>query len=649
MPPSSYTPARLQLPECALSKRGPRSRCKQPPTDNVAVVAPISQTDQSAQVFPRRIEPDRDDDKSAFAPAVLAAAAAVVAALCGVVALSFESVVTQDSVTAATGEVIGAGVTVAALIALAPVLLVSVMAVFGAIARRAALTGAVTAGYGAVSAGLAVLDVGLLIDPIDSNRLELFRPTTAAALEPGTGAYLVLAAHVLAALGGVFGLVAVSRASMSDGYGHSTHADMTNRASAIRIGGWLSVLAVAAAAVAAGSMFASPYDSSDAIVLVPVVIDSPMTTSVGSGIVALAVLIVVAAALASISPTVAAGAFVGAGLGMLGVTGSRVVAGASSGPGVDEAPGSWVGVFASAVLVVVGVVLVPVSKLRERRGVSAEVRRTTPAESRSATNRWHVVVGVVGVAAGVLIVTGALLPTLSVPDGLPNPTILATRVAAVTGFVLVLASIPMFFSVLAAPVRPALGVVTVAAVMGASGVLQSVVLATDIDGIVLGVGGIATALGTIGAVLCGGCVLLAGSAEREDVDTSDMRVDVGFGSVALLGGLLSAAGLALPLYRGTDVTAAWFGTFPWGWDVWGQAFLAVTIVVSAVVASRSRPARDTPLLVGCVIAMIIYLLGRPLTKTRALEPAIGSGVIFGALGALTLAVAALLSARSRLR
>ncbi|MET4046367.1 MULTISPECIES: hypothetical protein [unclassified Rhodococcus (in: high G+C Gram-positive bacteria)] len=612
-------------------------------------MAPISPTDQSADVLPRRIEPNRDDDKSAFVPAVVAAAVTVLGALCGVVALSFEPVVTQGSVSAASGEVIGAGVTVAALIALTPVVLVAVMAVLGVTARRAALTGAVTAGYGAVSAGLAVLDIGLLVDPIDSNRLELFRPITAAALEPGTGAYLVLAAHVLAALGGLFGLIAVSRASLSDGYGYSTHADMANRASAIRIGGWLSVLAVGAAAVAAGSMFASPYDSSDAIVLVPVVIDSPMTTSVGSGIVALAVLIVAAAALASISPTVAAGASIGAGLGMLGVTGSRVLAGASSGPGVDAAPGSWVGVFASAVLVVVGVVLFPVSKLRERRGDSAEVRRTTPVDSTSATNRWHVVAGVVGVAAGGLIVAGALLPTLSVPDGLPNPTILATRVAAVAGFMLVLASIPLFFSVLAAPVRPVLGVLAVAAVMGASGVLQSVVLATDIDGIALGVGGVATALGTIGAVLCGGCVLLAGSAEREDVDTSDTRIDVGLGSVAWLGGLLSAAGLALPLYRGTDVTAAWFGIFPWGWDVWGQAFLAVTIVVSAVVASRSRPSRGTALLAGCVIAMIIYLLGWPLTETRALEPVIGSGVIVGALGALTLTVAALLSARSRLR
>ncbi|ORI28310.1 hypothetical protein BJI47_03310 [Rhodococcus sp. 1168] len=573
----------------------------------------------------------------------------MVAALCGAVALSFEPVVAQDSVSAASGEPIGAGVTAAALFALVPVVLVAVTAVLGVIARRAALTGAVTAGYGAVSAGLAVLDVGLLIDPIDSNRLELFRPITAAALEPGTGAYLVLAAHVLAALGGLFGLAAVSRASLSDGYGHSTHADMTNRAAAIRIGGWLSVLAVVAAAVAAGSMFASPYDSSDAIVLVPVVIDSPMATAAGSGIVALAVLIVAAAALASISPTVAAGAFVGAGLGILGVTGSRVLAGVSSGAGVDAAPGSWVGVFASAVLVVVGIVLFPVSKSQERRGVSAEVRRASPVDSTPATTRWHVVAGIVGVAAGVLIVAGTLLPTLSVPDGLSDPTILATRVAAVAGFVLVLASIPMFFSVLAAAVRPTLGVLTVAAVMGASGVLQSVVLATDFDGIALGVGGVATALGTVAAVLCGGCVLLAGSAEREDVDTSDTHIDVTLGSVASLGALFAAAGLALPLYRGTDVTAASLGTFPWGWDAWGQAFLAATIVVSAVVASRSRSARGTALLVGCVIAMIIYLLGWPLTKARALEPVIGSGVIVGALGALTLAVAALLSARNRLR
>lgn len=578
---------------------------------------------------------------SSRAAALAATATTSIAALIALASLALEPV------GPAQGGGPQPGVFAGAVVAVAPVVAVAILAILAVIARPA-LAGALTAGYGAISVGLVLLDLGLVSSPIDANRLELFRPTTAEALEPELGAYGLIAAHALAVVGGVLGLVAVGRASFDDGYGHSPRAELTGRSSAVRVGATLSVIAVVASFVAAAAMWAPLYVSTDSIVLVRAVVESPLTTALGSGALALAVVIVVAAALASISPPVAAGAILAAGLGIVGIFGSRVVAGSASGLGVDASAGSWIGAVGGIVLTVVGVLALPIAAVRDRQGdVGEAARRDSKLQDPSSSMRWHVVAGMSGVAGGVLLSAAGFLPILDVPDGMPNPTILATRTALIAGFLLVIASVPMFFSLFAGAVRPALGIIAVAAIMASTGVLQSVVLAADIDGIGLGIGGLATALGATAAAVCGLGVLLAGSSERDDVDTSDMRTDGNVGSVAWLGGIVSAVALGLPLYRGVDTSAASFAEFPWGWDAWGQAAMAVTVVVAVALASRSRPARGTALLVGCAAAMVVYLLGWPLTQSRVLDPVIGAGSFVGALGCVILAVAAALSARRR--
>ncbi|WP_338889964.1 hypothetical protein [Rhodococcus sovatensis] len=601
----------------------------------------MSSPSQTGKVPPRVIEGRSPDGASSRAAALAATAATSIAALIALASLALAPVGAAQGVGPETGVVVGA------VVAVAPVVAVAILAILTVIARPA-LAGALTAGYGAISVGLVLLDLGLVSSPIDANRLELFRPTTAEALEPELGAYGLIAAHALAVVGGVLGLVAVGRASFDDGYGHSPRAELTGRSSAVRIGATLSVIAVVASLVAAAAMWTPPYVSTDSIVLVRAVVESPLTTALGSGALALAVVIVVAAALASISPPVAAGAVLAAGLGIVGIFGSRGVAGSASGPGVDASAGSWIGAVGGIVLTVVGVLALPISAVRDRRGdAGGTTGRDRKLQDPSSSMRWHVVAGMSGVAGGVLLSAAGFLPILDVPDGMPNPTILATRTALIAGFLLVIASVPMFFSLFAGTVRPALGIIAVAAIMASTGVLQSVVLAADIDGIGLGIGGIATALGATAAAVCGLGVLLAGSSERDDVDTSDMRTDGNVGSVAWLGGIVSAVALGLPLYRGVDTSAASFAEFPWGWDAWGQAAMAVTVVVAVLLASRSRPARGTALLVGCAVAMVVYVLGWPLTQARVLDPAIGAGSFVGALGCVILAVAAALSARRR--
>jgi len=46
-----------------------------------------------------------------------------------------------------------------------------------------------------------------------------------------------------------------------------------------------------------------------------------------------------------------------------------------------------------------------------------------------------------------------------------------------------------------------------------------------------------------------------------------------------------------------------------------------------------------------VVAMIVYLLGWPLTQGRVSDPVVGAGAVVGVIGVVVLAVAALLSAR----
>lgn len=599
----------------------------------------VASPSQVGKVPPRSIEGRFEDGKSARPAALAATMVTLLSAVAACAALGLDTASSTD------GGDPGPGVVLAAIVAVGPFASVALLAVLTVFARPA-LAGALTAGYGAVSVGQVMLDLGLVDSPIDANRLELFRPTTAEALDPAIGAYVLLGAHGAAVVGGILGLVAIGRASFEDGYGHSPRADLTGRASAVRFGGFLSVIAVVAALAAAAAMFAPPYISSDSIVLVPAVVESPLTIAIGSGLVALSVLVVVTAALASISPAVASAAVVGVGAGVFGLFGSRVVAGAASGAGIDVSTGAWVGAVSGAVLVMVGILGLPVSAVRDRRG---GVEGPTRGRSSDAVHfmRWHVLAGACGVVAALALGAGALLPILELPTGLPDPRILATRTVAIAAFVLVIASVPLFFSLFAAVVRPALGVISVAALMASSGVLQSLVLATDIDGIGVGIGGFAIGVGAAAAAVCGLAVLVAGSAERDDVDTSDPVVDRPLAWVASIGGLVSAVGLGLPLYRGADVSAASFAEFPLGWDAWGQAVLAVTVLISVVVAARSRPARGAALLAGCVVAVVIYLLGWPLTQGRALDPSVGPGVAAGALGAVILAVAAILSARRR--
>ncbi|SEL23070.1 hypothetical protein [Rhodococcus maanshanensis] len=617
-----------------------------------------------------RAKPERIDAKDGFdssepsrSPGPVAIAA-VALALLGVAATAVApalGVVSQE-----TGPAVAAAtVTAVVCAALAPAL-----AVLALVGRRPAVAGTVLAGAGGVSLGLVVLDLQLLDDAINANRLELFRPLTAASLDAGPGSYTILAGHVLAVLAGLLGLVAAARASHADGYGHSDYPDHDGAGVGSRIGAGLSILAVAAAVVLAAALFAPPLRSTDPVLLVPAVVESAAPMALGAGLIGVAVLIVVAAALAAISPLGAAGAIVGAAVAALGVVGVRLVAGLLAGDGVSVGPGSVVALAACAVLIAVGCVIPAAAAARARRGLAqllaqsaaaatapaaaggskSAARARAAAAERARVGRWHVATAVVGIGAGLLGAVGALLPVLSVPDGMPEPRILATRVVLLAGVVLVIACVWLLLSEFATLVRPAVGVLWAAQVMAVAAALQAVVVAGDLPGVGPGPGAALLAVSAVAAAATGLLALCAGSAERDGIDTSvDVPVRLPVLIVGSVAALASVAALGLPLYRGLDFGPDSFAHWPWGWDLWGRALLAVVIVAAVVVAARSRAARGASLMIGAMTGMSVYLMGWPLTRARVAEPAMGAGAVCGFVAVALLAVTAFMVVRRNRR
>ncbi|MEU3472809.1 hypothetical protein [Rhodococcus sp. NPDC006774] len=604
----------------------------------------------SERAEPQRIRPQdgefgRADDPSPTPRVALAVVLALIAAVAAVTAQLIGVVRSVD------GSPVGDGAAMAAILAGAVPVVVVIGAAVGVAGRRVELAAALLAGYGAAALGFTLLDVALLSDPIDANRLELFRPLSAAMLDATAGAYVLLVGHAVSVLAGVAGWSAVHRAGLGDGYGQSEYSEHVGRAAAGRVGPLLASLLGAFGVLAAVAAFASLYRSSDPVVIVTAVVESPVFVAVGSGVVGVAALVVAAAALAALSPQVASGASVGAGLGVLGFAGVALLAGLGTGDRVDAGLGAYLGTVAGLGLLICGAVLAPVAAARDRRALERAQQRETGARgvrgvAGPGTTRWHAAAGSAGVLSGVLFVVGSLLPILETDSGIAVPQILATRVVLVAGFVMILGSVPLLFSEFASAARPFVSVFWLGAVAAAAAVLQSVVLAEDVEGVSTGVGALAIIAGVVAAVATGLLALSAGSAERDDVDTSaDAGTDGPLLGTALLGSGLLAIGLALPLYRGSDLTAATVTEFPWGWDTWGQMLLAAGVVVAAVVAARARPARGSVLLGGAAVAGIVHLSSWPLTSARATDPEMGPGVVPSVIGIVVLGVAAALSAR----
>ncbi|TSD99688.1 hypothetical protein FOS14_10470 [Skermania sp. ID1734] len=556
--------------------------------------------------------------------------AALGAGLVGVV-LVVVAPFAQPAIPSAGAGAVGLAATVGSLVVGCWWLTVAVALV----TSRKEFAGGLLSGASPVWFGLAVLDIAFLSNPIDANRFELVRPLTAAPLHPGAGAFLVLAGHVLLGCSGLLGSLMLR--SSDDGA-----ADVGSGLVAAQQAGpvWWSS-AVVVAAVAVGALFFAPWTSGDPVIVVKPIFAAAILAVSGTVVVALALVVVTAIAFASGSVPAAAGAIVGSAVALLSLVAPRLAA--ASDTALQPTTALWVSVLAGAGLAGLGTVL-PIMARRSR-----EDRRQVPGwrVEQWSVQRWHAIAGAAAVTAAVLIALGSLLPVVHVANAAAQPFIPACRLTLVAAVVLAIAAVWLLLSEFALAVRPAAGVLTMAAVLSCGGPLQAGVVAGQVAGVGFGVGFVLISVGAVVAAVAGALVCFAGAAERDDVDRSvDVVSDRNVMMAGAAGAVLSVLALAFPLF-GSDSggDAAAFTVLPWGWDTWLQAGFAVVVVACAVVAAAARPARGTALLAGCAIGMGVYLIGWPLTSSRMPEPSVGLGAIFAIAAVVAFVIAAVFSER----
>lgn len=525
-------------------------------------------------------------------------------------------------VRAGTGGV-GSAILVATVVAALTASAIPVAA-FAVARRSATAAGALLAGAGGIAAGAALADLTLFVDAIDANRFELFRPVTAAALAAGPGSAMLLAGHLGSVLAGVAGAIAAAGAP------HAHEGPVGTRPGTPVVAGIVG----AATAVAVG-LLAPVVVSADPVIVARGVLDAPATTALGGVLAATFALATVAWALGSGTTAAASGAIAGTGAAALALLAPRFAAGLA-GDRLSPTPATVAGTIAAVLLVVLAAAMPAASARRAAR----PVRPGPVGVLRSG--RAHAVAGVLGLVTAALAVVGALLPTLSVPAGHDVPDLPQTRVLLVAGLLLAALSVWLLLSAYAETVRPAVAVPIVAVVATAAAVLQAWVVAADLPGVGAGPGTAVVFCAVVGAAAAGVAVLVAGAAERDRIDTSaDRHVTARTRVVVAVAAVVCVVGSAVPLYHGAGSVLA----YPWGYDLWGRALLAVAVGVAAAVAVRSRPARGGALLLGAAGATAVYASSWALVRGVIEDPVEVARVAPVILGAVLLLVAASLTLR----
>ncbi|MEO6879936.1 MAG: hypothetical protein ABI181_03165 [Mycobacteriaceae bacterium] len=499
-------------------------------------------------------------------------------------------------------------------------------------------------GAGGIAAGLAVADLQLFVGALDANRLELFRPTSASPLGAGPGAVVVLAGHGLVVVAAVLGVVTARRSGVLEDPEAAGNRIDEEGPVLRRAGRFPVTLVVACTAVLAVAGFLPPLTSSDPVILVPAVVQSPAPVVASAVLLALAVAVTAALALVSTSLAGGAAALTAAALLLASVHLPRLLA-AVSVPGVGPGVGSWVGAVTAVLLVLGAAGLVVSSRRRDRRAADVdEIRAQLPGSTA-----LHRATGVCGVLAGGAAVLASLLPVVSTGSGITTPEVDQVKVLLLGGVLLAAASVAMVGR-LAPAVRPVVGVLWLGVVLGGGGVLQAALVATEVTGVSWGVGAVLTVVAVLAALVCGALAGLAGAAEREDWDTSARSGAAGVDRVrpllvlVVLGGLAGVLGLVLPLcvapgFTAPGVTRGAPLTGAWGWDTWSLVLVALALVVVLAVVPRARAPRSVALLVGTTLVLALHLVSWPLTCGRVPGGGAGPGVVLTGVAVVLLVAA----------
>ncbi|MGH3626829.1 MAG: hypothetical protein ACRDRL_05220, partial [Sciscionella sp.] len=226
--------------------------------------------------------------------------------------------------------------------------------------------------------------------------------------------------------------------------------------------------------------------------------------------------------------------------------------------------------------------------------------------------------------------------------GIPQPTVLDSRLLVPAGAILLVLGIALLLPAVNVLVRPVFTVAWAGLVLAFSAIAETVLTATQIHGVRPGAGAWLGAAALIAVLVAAACAALAGGIERDEVDLTALGASRWLLVPGLLGVVLAVPGIALPVitapsYQPADLVEHFH------LSSWGLLVALLAVVVGVAVAGFSRPLRGAGLLLGAALVMAIRASEYPLTSARVSGAAVGTGTWFSVAAVLVLLAGALLA------
>ncbi|HVK23657.1 MAG TPA: hypothetical protein VM677_20070 [Actinokineospora sp.] len=506
------------------------------------------------------------------------------------------------------------------------------LAVGFVVAGRPATGAGVLVGAALLAPGRAMVDAQLAVDPLVAARPEFLVPTSLAPLAAGPGLWLLLGGHAAVALAGV---LALGRAGAVPGSPYAAEFDDHSDDRSTKAMGTSLLLALAAALAVGVGLLLSPFHSTDAYVLARSVLEVPALVRYG-------VLLLAAAAVAaavfgggSARTSVARGVLLGATAAVVAVVVPQIAAG-SSVPRLSVAAGPVVALVGMALLTAVVWFL--------NRGEQPHRAAPSALSDAAEPTRHHVVAGVLGLGAAVAAIAAATATQLKVGGGLEAPTSYSARLFLPAAVLLVLFVIPLLIPKAAAAIRPAFAAATVAVPLAGAGALDTAFTATALSqDIAVGPGVWFGVLAVALAIAAGATAALAGVVEREDVDLTQRKANLGLAAPLAASALFAIGAFGLPVIKAPELVAAGVWNH-FRLTSWGLLIGLLLVLTAAVLAALSRPPRAGALLLGAAGVVAVHALEYPLTADRAASATPGPGLWLSVACVAALLVSALVAA-----
>ncbi|MCE7005975.1 hypothetical protein LWC34_24540 [Kibdelosporangium philippinense] len=523
------------------------------------------------------------------------------------------------------------------LIALAVVPVLVAIALL--IARRPVGAAGVLVGAAFLAPGRAFVDLQLAADALVASRPELVVPTELVPLSAATGTWLLIAGHVLTLVAG--GMVIVRAGAQP---GTPVAAEFEDSEPRKRLLGWALVFG----GLATVGLLMPPYQSGNAFLLDLDLTNGPGLVMVGGLLIALAALLGCVFAGTARTPKMGRGVLIGVAVAILAV----VLPGQIAALTVDWLEADWRSYMAT--VGALGLIVVAVWP----SGLALKRKESQPLQE----SRAHVIAGVLAVIAGIAAILGQAtsLFVVEIPTDVPinqtdeliilsgaRPDSFANRLLLPAGILVIVLGVLLLIKPISRIFRPMLSVAWVGIPLAGFLALDAVVTATSTSGAIRA--GAATWWTLVAVMFAVAAAITAGAAgaiERDDVDLTERSSNIVLMAPIAAAMLFAVGAFGLPAMRADHYAA------PGIWSnfrvaSWGLIIALLAVLIAAIVASRSRPARGAALLFGAAGLVAVHALEVPMTGARAegATAAAGTWLALATIAALVISAFVALAVR----